>query len=208
MPKLGVLRATGQSMTSPKSPNCRLTRAEIEAKLSSLSGADWGRLQSLARLMSAGLPEWNSEDLLQEAITKVLEGDRVWPRDVHFLVAFKVLMRGVASNQRKKEKVGPIDRRVAVDPDESDVDSGHVPSATAEDAIDPETIVDGQSQLKYLEQLLADDEEVAMVAMAWAEGLRGKLAAEELGYDAKRYDAARKRLELRLKPLASLRKSA
>lgn len=195
-------------MTSPKPLDSRLTQEEIEAKLSSLSGADWERLRSLARLMAAGLPEWNSEDLLQEAITKVLEGDRVWRRDVHLLVAFKVLMRGVASNKRKKERVGPVDRRVVVDPDEADGDGDHVPSATAEDDIDPEAIADSHSQLKYLEQLLADDEEAAMVAMAWAEGFRGKKAAEELGYDAKRYDAARKRLELRLKPLASLRKSA
>ena len=50
--------------------------------------------------------------------------------------------------------------------------------------------------------LVAGDEDLEMLVMAWADGLRGEVAAQELGWDKKRYEAARKRLERRLKALA------
>ena len=56
-----------------------------------------------------------------------------------------------------------------------------------------------------IEKLVADDEDAQMVLMAWSEGIRGKAAAEDLGFDMKRYDAARKRLERKLEPIANLR---
>jgi len=40
-----------------------------------------------------------------------------------------------------------------------------------------------------------------LVVLAWADGLRGAEAREELGWDEKRYDAARNRLQRRLAAL-------
>ena len=196
-------------MERSESTDSSLSPTEVEAALGALSGPDWARATSLARMAAAGLPNWTADDLLQETLTKLLEGERVWRRGVHPLVTLKVAMHGIASNERKKEKNGPIDHRVTVDDIDNVSDDAKVtPSASAINEITPENAADGRSQIEYLEKLVADDEEAGMVLMAWTEGLRGKDAANAIGYDAKRFDAARKRLELRLKPLAALRKTA
>lgn len=195
-------------MDSPEPPD-RLSPAEVDAQLRAFTGADWARLKSLSRFAAAGLPGWTPEDLLTEALTKLHEGDRVWRRGVLPLVTLKVLMRSIASNERKKVKNGPIDLNVVLDAEESEeADGNHTPTATASDHITPEHVADSRSQYEYMEKLVADDEDCGMLVMLWAEGLRGKEATAELGWDTKRYDAARKRLDARLRPLKELRKTA
>lgn len=186
-----------------------LTIAEVDAALRSLTGPDWARALSLARMAAAGISSLTPDDLLQETLTKLLEGERVWRVGVHALVTLRVAMHGIASNERKKEKNGPIDRHVTVDEIAmGDENANATPSESAVDEITPEHTADGRNQLKYLENLVNDDEEAGMVLMAWVEGLKGKEAANALGFEPKQYDAARKRLELRLKPLAALRNTA
>lgn len=186
----------------------RLSPEEVDLALRSATGAEWARMNSLARLTAVGLHDWAPEDLLSEALTLLLDGTRVWRCGVDLLVTLKTIMRSIAYDERKKVKNGPIDHRVLIDTSPApDALEGHLPSITSIDTLGPEQIADARNQLKYLEELVADDEEASMVLMVWAEGLRGKEAADELNYDAKRYDAARQRLLTRIKPLANLRRA-
>ena len=184
----------------------RLSPAEVDALYRGFSKADWKRAFNLARLRAAGLPGWPPETLLAEALAQLQSSQRVYRPGVHPLVALKTVMRSIASNLRKKETKGPIDHAVAVDaiggPSEEKASLVVLPR----DDTTPEGIVDGRSQLEYIERLLAGDEDAQMVLMAWADDLRGKAAAEELDFDEKRYDAARKRLMTKLAPVAALRK--
>ena len=144
-------------MERTESTDSSLSPTEVEAALGALSGPDWARATSLARMAAAGLPNWTADDLLQETLTKLLEGERVWRRGVHPLVTLKVAMHGIASNERKKEKNGPIDHRVTVDDIDNVSDDAKVtPSASAINEITPENAADGRSQIEYLEKLVAD----------------------------------------------------
>jgi DNA-directed RNA polymerase specialized sigma24 family protein len=185
----------------------RLTTVEVEAELRQLcSGADYARAKSLARTRAAGLVGSTAEDLLQEAITKLLSGERRWPRGVHPLVVLATAMHSIASNLRKSTKRGPIDSKVAVDgPAELD-DEEQSPTVTRVDTTTPEHIADAKTQLEEIQHLVAGDEEAELVVLAWAEGLRGKEAADELGFDMHTYEAARKRLIRKLTPLAAVRR--
>ena len=115
-------------------------------------------------------------------------------------------MRSIANGEFKKLKKGPIDHRVVVDGDADQEDEGERrPVATASTDAGPAQAADSRSQLEYVEKLVEDDYDCWLLVQLWAEGRRGKEAAEEMGWDAKHYDAVRKRLERRLQPLQELR---
>lgn len=188
----------------------RLSVAEIEAEFRNFSGVDWKRALNLARMRSVGLPNWTAETLLGEALQKLLSGERTWKRGVPPLVTLTTIMRSIASNERKKEKNGPIDAYSSVDVGAGESGDGEDSSDLVQplDSRDPADIVDARSQLTYIEKLVVGDKDAEEVLAAWSIGLRGKEAAEELGFDMNRYEAARKRLIDKLRPAAALRKTA
>lgn len=193
-------------MSSPPPADDSLSLAEVDAALRALLPADWERALRLARFRAGGLADWTGESLLSEALAKLLAGERVWRRGVSALQTLKNVLHSLASNDRKKQTGAPIDRFATVDVGAGGTeDEDHMPGVIAVDDRSPESIVDGRSQLVAIEMLVADDEDAQMVLMAWSEGIRGKAAAEDLGFDMKRYDAARKRLERKLEPIANLR---
>lgn len=193
-------------MSSPPPADDSLSLAEVDAALRALLPADWERALRLARFRAGGLADWTGESLLSEALAKLLAGERVWRRGVSALQTLKNVLHSLASNDRKKQTGAPIDRFATVDVGAGGTeDEDHMPGVIAVDDRSPESIVDGRSQLVAIEKLVADDEDAQMVLMAWSEGIRGKAAAEDLGFDMKRYDAARKRLERKLEPIANLR---
>ncbi|MDA8128421.1 MAG: hypothetical protein M0Z73_06960 [Betaproteobacteria bacterium] len=193
-------------MSSPPPADDSLSLAEVDAALRALLPADWERALRLARCRAGGLPDWTGESLLSEALAKLLAGERVWRRGVSALQTLKNVLHSLASNDRKKQAGAPIDRFATVDVGAGGTeDEDNMPGVAAVDDRSPESIVDGRSQLVAIETLVADDEDAQMVLLAWSEGIRGKAAAEDLGFDMKRYDAARKRLERKLEPIANLR---
>ena len=181
----------------------RLSLLEVEALLRGMVIADWDHALRIARMRAAGLNEWTGEMLLAEAIVKLQSGERVWRRGVHPLVTLKVAMHSIASNVRKREARAPFDRYadvvVGADNEGTDV----VERVSAFDA--PEEIVDSRQQLAAIEKLVADDDEAEKILVAWSEGLRGREAADDLGLDMQRYDAARHRLLRRLERVAASR---
>jgi DNA-directed RNA polymerase specialized sigma24 family protein len=195
-------------MESPESDDERLSPQEVDAQLRAFTAVDWAKARSLARLAAAGLVGWSGDDLLTEALTRLQEGRRVWRRGVHPLVTLKTIMRSIADGEFKKQKKGPIDTRVSVSEDEaSDEEDDSGPMAVAVSHHNPQQAADSRSQLEYVEKLVEDDEDCWMLVQLWAEGRRGKEAAEELGWDAKKHDAVRQRLLRRLQPVQDLRKS-
>jgi len=116
------------------------------------------------------------------------------------MVVLKNAMHSIASNARKHNKAGPIDQTVEVDVFEVD-DEKLGSTARSTTGITPEDVVSGKEQIAAVYAALAGDEDLHMLAIAWAEGLRGEEAYKELGWDAKKYDAERKRLTRRLEKL-------
>jgi hypothetical protein len=59
-----------------------LSRSEIMAAIEGLGDGEKTALAKIARLHAAKTP-YDHADLLQEALCRVLSGERKWPRDVH-----------------------------------------------------------------------------------------------------------------------------
>lgn len=188
----------------PAAAGARLSTVEVDAAIRALaaSPADWSRLETLATVLSYGVFELTGDDLLQEALTRFLEGRRRWPAGgVPPVVVVKNAMHSIASDARKRAELGPIDETVALaegsPTDESDVRLQVHGKVT----VTPEDNLSGKEQLVAVYACVAGDEDLEMLVMAWADGLRGEVAAQELSWDKKQYEAARKRLERRLKAL-------
>jgi DNA-directed RNA polymerase specialized sigma24 family protein len=180
-----------------------LAPAEVEAQLQALPAADWRRAQSIASAFCGGLTGWSSMDLLQETVTRFLEGRRTWPAGVHPLVVLKSAMHSIASNARKHNELNPVDDTVTLATfDTADAGTVAVTAVYGVVSTTPEDSTAGKQELAAVYAVVAGDEELEFLVMAWADGLRGDEAATELGWDKKTYEAARKRLTRRLDAIA------
>lgn len=193
-------------MATPEPQEESLAKAERESLLGALSPGDWARALSLARVAAAGLVDMTPDDLLNEVVTDLLSCERTWRRGVHPLVTLKVAMHSVASNARKKTKKAPIDQFATVSAGVEEEGEG-APPIPPVDERRPEDAVDARFQLARIMELVKGDEDVELVLMAWAMGLRGVEAQKETRLDAKRYDAARQRFLRKLKDVADDRNS-
>jgi hypothetical protein len=187
-------------MSSIPEPEERLTRAEVETALIAFTPADWQRANTIAAGLCGGLTGWKPDDLLQEALFKLLNGTRVWRPGLHPLVVLKTAMHSIASNARKHNEASPIDEDVVVGSLEAKEDH-KAPVVHGKVTVTPEDEASGKQQMAALYAALAGDEDLQLLAMAWADNLRGAEARKELAWDEKKYDAARKRL---LRKLAAL----
>lgn len=179
----------------------RLTADEVDAEIQALaaSPASWQRLRSIAANLCGGVSGMTGDDLLQETVTRFYERRRTWPRDVHPIVVVKNAMRSVASDARKRMSLNPVDEAVALaTADSGEESSDPRPQVHGISVVTPEVDLSGKEQLVAVYAAVAGDEELELLVMAWADNLRGDEAARELGWDKKKYEAARKRLTRRL----------
>jgi DNA-directed RNA polymerase specialized sigma24 family protein len=188
-------------MSDTAESESRLSKSEVENELLNMSPADWARAQRLANFLSRSLTDVTGDDLLQETMTKLLSQDRVWKRGLEPILVLFVAMRGISSNDLKKEMNGPVDPfKVVSTTDEEPEDAGreHFEMGVSHDT--PEVALIKRQLLEQIEADVSQDEDAHLLLLMWIDGIRGAEAATELGMDAKRYDAARKRLARRLAP--------
>ncbi|APA86021.1 hypothetical protein BJG93_11880 [Paraburkholderia sprentiae WSM5005] len=180
----------------------RLSKREVEEELLKLSEADWARAEVYAGFLSRSLAGCDGNDLLQMAMEKFLNMRRRWPRGLEPLKALFGAMRSISSNELKKQTKGPIDTFAVVSTtDEPPPEEGQLQayaSATTQET--PEDVLVGRQLVWQIEADLADDDEAGLLFMVWIDRTRGAEAAAVLGWNKKRFDAARKRLLRRLAP--------
>jgi hypothetical protein len=85
-----------------------LSIEEVGRLLSRLRQPDLLRLAALARTWSIGLPRRDAADLLNEALTRILSGDRPWPAAVPLHSFLSQVMRSVASQWRHEDLREPL----------------------------------------------------------------------------------------------------
>lgn len=182
----------------------RLSAEDVDKEIRALLGSpvSFAKLRSIAATLAAGLSGLTGEDLLNEAVVRFYEGRRKWPRDVHPLVVFKTAMRSLASDSRKRTAASPLDESVALATADGGEESTDIrPRVHGVSALTPEDDLSGKEQLAAVYAVVAGDEDLELLVMVWADGLRGDEAAQELDWDKKKYEAARKRLTRRLDAL-------
>ncbi len=187
-------------MIAEEDSDC-LSPSEADAAINAISDGDWKRLRSHSRLMSLGIPEMVDDDLMHEALVRLLEGKRHWKRGVEGFTTMYKIMRSIASDTRKKAREGPIARfMVVTEGNGGGDDEEEIPQqeAAAIAPGTPELVLGIKEIFTILEKLIDGNEEEEGILQCWACGLFGQTAADELQISMKVYDAARKRLDRKI----------
>jgi hypothetical protein len=88
--------------TDTTDPGAVLSRLEIIAAVQSLTDGEKSALAKIARFY-AKRTRYGDEDLLQEAICRVLSGVRTWPRDARAVNLLWGVMRSIAWEWRRRD---------------------------------------------------------------------------------------------------------
>lgn len=175
-----------------------LSVAEFEAGFVALSKADMIRLQWIARQFeNRGGGEAN--ELLQEALARVLEGRRHCPRKVGIVQFIGGIVSSLSSeaSETRKKGLGPVP-----------VGDGVI-DAAVHDGPSPErevaSRIDGGATLAKVHEAIAGDEELELLVEGIYDGMKGKDLEEFLGVDTRKLATVQKRLQRKLAGLKAER---
>jgi DNA-directed RNA polymerase specialized sigma24 family protein len=163
------------------------THTALALKL--VTGMDLLRLKSIARLYARGLPpEVAWDDLLQEAMTRMLTGSRLKPDDVPIVAFLAGVMRSLRADHLRRSRLG-------VKLDESWLAAkGSQDREALDPAADPERALIAVEELEKIRLLFADDPLARQIIDGLAEGLDAEQIRLRFDISRKDYDSARRRM--------------
>lgn len=177
----------------PLTTRCTLRPTESLLALKLVSEMDLLRLKSIARLHARGLPaDVGWEDLLQEAITRVLTGARRPPSDVAMVPFLAGVMRSLRSEHWRRLG-GRAGRREGTAGEPRSL-AGSEAAALREAAPDPERSLLALEQLEAITRLFASDPVVLGIIDALGAGLAAEQICSRLALSRTDYDSARRRM--------------
>ena len=174
-------------------PAQMLSPAEQALALKLVTEMDLLRLKAIARLHARGLPpDVGWEDLLQEAITRVLLGSRKVPEDVPVVAFIAGIMRSLRTEHWRHHARGFGHEHVlldhtAVEP-ERDIIELCDPSPS------PERALAAEQELAAIARLFADDPVALRILACLGEGMSAEQIRVATGLSKTDYDSARKRM--------------
>jgi len=169
----------GLSTAAQEPVTATLTLAEARAAIRALSVGDKTSLTKIARLYAKKTP-YDHEDLLQEALCRVLAGARAWPRDVAAVPFLWGVVRSIAWEWKKEL----IER----EREATDVEG------------EERRVVASLDVIKVL--ALFDDDPVAQIIVrGMMEGARGRELQELSGLDKTDYESKRTKIRRRVENL-------
>jgi DNA-directed RNA polymerase specialized sigma24 family protein len=167
----------------------RPTESALALKL--VSEMDLLRLKTIARLHARGLPpDVGWEDLLQEALTRVLTGARRIPKGVAPVAFIAGIMRSLRSEHWRR--FGATRRRQHAPSGYRACRTGEL--ALRDSAADPERSLIAAESLAAIERLFVDDPVALRILDALGEGLAAGQIRTQLSLTRTEYDSARKRI--------------
>jgi DNA-directed RNA polymerase specialized sigma24 family protein len=177
----------------PKLADGRVLRpAETALALKLISRMDFLRLKSIARWHARGLPpDVTWDDLLQEAVTRVLIGSRRQPEGVTMVAFLAGVMRSLRNEHWRRARQGLRSR------DTLRIDQPHDLSrelALRDPAPDLEQSLIAREQLDAIEQLFAGDSVALRIVAGLAEGRSAGQIRAATGISKTDYDSARRRM--------------
>ena len=180
---------------------------EISESIEKLLPEEWAQLyayaKNRARMMALYGSALDAKDLVQSAITTLLEERRTWnPKKVTFLGVLLGAMKSMASNHKEKSLVSgysvPESQLVSGDADgqsETPVDL-HPDSRLnpEQQMVAAENENDIVGLVSELCDFVQDDVEACLVMDGWSEGLSGTEIIQTLEIDRKAYETIAKRI--------------
>ncbi len=178
------METTGKDYLSPE---------EAKARLGRLSKAELVRLERIAHYQALKLKDGDAEDLFAEGLSRILGGERRWPRGLPLGRFFTGVLKSIVSSRAKHAKIASVvEVDAEVDPG-GQVD-GEQHDIEAHSTVDPAHIAHTRDMLNLLMSQCGQDQNVLAVMMALAEGETAIEAQQRFALSAKQYDAARNRL--------------
>jgi DNA-directed RNA polymerase specialized sigma24 family protein len=174
----------------PLVDNKVLRPAEAALALKLVSDLDLLRLKTIARLHARGLPpDMGWEDLLQEAFTRVITGQRIQPEGVATVAFLAGIMRSLkAEHLRRVYKSGRHTLRLDQAADESrDLE-------LCDPAPGPERSLSVRQELIAIKQLFAGDPVALQIIAGLGKGLTAEQIRAAAGISKVDYDSARRRM--------------
>lgn len=171
------------------------TRSPVEVRqaLAGMSDIDYVRLSKAAKYFAPGT-SFAADDLIQEAIRRLLDGSRNWPTDVQLTTFLSNVMKSIVWADRRQSKsrplivpiesTGPFGQRNNVD--------ASVQHSSAEEVV----LIEGESDERINEvlRLFEDDEDASMVLMGLSDEMSAQEIRDELGLDSTSYNTIRRRI--------------
>ncbi len=173
-----------------------LRPVETALALELVSEMELLRLKTIARLHARGLPpDVSWEDLLQEAITRVLVGSRRQPQGVTIVPFLAGVMRSLKSEHwRRTQSRSGAPRALGLDRQSGDSREIDLPDPSP----DPERSLVAQQELTAIRRLFADDVVALQIITGLGDGLSAERIRSRNRISKTEYDSARKRMRRRL----------
>ena len=199
---------------APKAPPAKAaTQDEIIQAIEALTAEDTERLEQVAknRITLIGRRAANlrtEKDLFQEAMERILEGQRRWcPRSVKFVPFLVGVIWSIASEwagHRKRNVDTPeyaiTETQIAKEDEEGNLLSPFAKLAAGnpniEDQwVDAEVEAERKALTDAIEEHFEQDENASYVLMGWQEGMDGPTIQNEFGFSEKTYRAIVRRIK-------------
>lgn len=172
--------------------NDTLSRDEAHAAVAGLSDTDLARLLVAAQRLCAGTA-YAAKELLNEAVCRVLVGDRTCRRDLPVVATLVGAMKSIAWSARVAAKTDPVAL--------GSVGADELPGVACRERTAEEALVataNHGEQLEALEALFTDDEEAFFVVMADADGVPAEQVRRDLGMSEAAYATVRRRIRRKI----------
>ncbi|RME53451.1 MAG: hypothetical protein D6795_05360 [Deltaproteobacteria bacterium] len=181
---------------------------EIRAAIERLTQGELLRLEKYARWRIRGLGRKAGgrtyEDLLAEAITATLSGDRRWNKDaVDFFGHLKGAMRSISDNWSRKSGADEVFLDSELRPPTERQDDSSAVGRTATSMPDGERLLGAHQMLRRIESLFHDDPLVLAILTHLREGASGPEIQRKLGISQKNFETAMKRMRRKVRKLAT-----
>jgi RNA polymerase sigma-70 factor (ECF subfamily) len=167
-----------------------LLPAQTALALKLVSEIDLLRLKTLARLHARGLPpDVSWEDLLQEAITRLLVGSRKLPEGLSIIAFLAGVMRSLKAEHWRRVQSGVEPRGAA-----ATRETGDNKVEVSDPAPGPERSLMARQELTAIERLFADDRVARQIIAGLGEGLSPDEICARHGLSKTDYNSARRRM--------------
>jgi len=158
---------------------------EFKAALS-LTEAEWTKLRCLARNRCRVGRPGEEDEVLQDAIYRVLEGKRRWPKGLNLFAFLSGVMKSIVSENRKIGFRRNIDRDIEVAADAASQDT-----SAADLVLESEIVT-------YVMALFEDDPEAEALAEGIMEGWEKDDLLGLFNGEVTRYETVRKRFRRKI----------
>jgi DNA-directed RNA polymerase specialized sigma24 family protein len=169
-----------------------LSPAQAALALDLVSPMDLLRLKAIARVYARGLPpEVTWEDLLQEALTRIIVGSRRRPEGITTVAFVAGILRSLRAERWRRaarESAGNDALRIDHERDDS------LALALTDPAPGPERTLSARQELIAIRELFADDPTASRIISGLAEGLSAEQIRRSTGLTKTDYDSARRRI--------------